>query len=97
LNVLERSRLKIPHPTDWDSVYYPLPEMAGVKSWSTFMKGSRLLTLEVDVSVLVVTPTKNLGPEEGHVPLDDKVIRIDYGGSAEAIGTAIQNGIAFCE
>jgi hypothetical protein len=97
LSVLEASQTDVPHPKDWNAVYYPIPEMAGVKSWTTFMKGSMLLTIEADGGVLVITPTKNLGPKEGHVPFENRVLRLPEISAPDVIGAAIQDAIAQCE
>ena len=97
LRVLQASQPSVPHPKDWKAVDYPIPEMAGVKSWGTFMKGSMRLCLDAADGVLVVTPTKNLGPKEGHLPYGDRAIRLPDNSTPDEIGGATQKAIALCE
>jgi len=63
LRCLERSRLNVPHPTDWGSVVTPLLEQAGVKSWRMFVRDASCVTIDVDDGgTLVVIPMEK-GPK----------------------------------
>ena len=55
----------IPHPTNWAGLISPLLELAGVKSWATFMKHAKCLNVEADGERLRLIPNRNLGSKEG--------------------------------
>jgi hypothetical protein len=94
---LEASRHNIPHPTSCDGLFEPLLELAGVKSWGKFMKGSLCLGIGDDGEWLSFEPTKNQGPRRGCTWLGEKNFRIPHGSTAEEIGNAVQRAIELCE
>lgn len=97
MRAIDASRQSVPHPAAWNGLFQPMLQLAGAKSWATFVKGSMCLRFEADDCVLLVTPTKNLGPKEGHLPLSDKVLRLPRGSTDEGVGAAVQEAIALCE
>jgi hypothetical protein len=49
----------------------PLLDLAGVKSWSTFVKGTVLARVEQERRSITITPLRNLGARDGFAELDD--------------------------
>jgi hypothetical protein len=97
LAALDASRQNVAHPKEWNGIFKPMLDLAGVKSWSTFMQGSLCLRIEASEGILAITPTKNLGPKEGHLPFDDKVVRLPDSKQPDAIGTGMQSAISHCK
>ena len=96
LLALDASRHAIPHPTKWD-VSSPTLDLAGVKSWSAFMRGASCVNIQLDDALLTMTPNTNAGAKEGFSPLLDKEVRIPADSSAQQIGEAIRSAFSFCE
>lgn len=95
-DVLDASAVGVEHPKDWNLVEYPLPEMAGVKSWPTFMKQAQCASLRVEEDGLHVYPNKNKGPKEGFEPLSNS-IRVQVNASADELGRALLEAFALCQ
>lgn len=62
---LEVSKIDVPHPTSWKGLFDPVLKLAGVKSWSTFVKSARCVEVELDEDGIWLVPTRNLGAEGG--------------------------------
>lgn len=62
---LEVSKIDVPHPTSWKGLFDPVLKLAGVKSWSTFVKSARCVEIELDADGLWLLPTRNLGADGG--------------------------------
>jgi len=92
---LQASQTGIEHPNDWDAVEYPLPELAGVKSWSTFMKNARCASIKEVDGIVELTPSRNLGPERGYEPFEDAAIVVRTG-DRERIATALLDAFKRC-
>jgi hypothetical protein len=97
LRGLEESRPNIPDPTNWDGVFDPMLELAGVKSFGKFMKDSVSIGIWDDGEWLSFEPNKNQGPRRGYTPLVEKDFRIPRGATAEEIGIAVLRAIELCE
>jgi hypothetical protein len=76
LQALAESKEGIPNP--WRDAEYrrrnrsgwwPLIEVAGVKSWRTFVKGAVHVSVLRTGNLVKFEPSRNLGPKEGFVPL----------------------------
>jgi hypothetical protein len=81
-----RANAKMPGPeVDLEKPFY---EAAKVKSWSTFVKGSKLVDVYVDKSMFI-TPCRNRGGREGFVGMLEERIEIPRRASALQLGTAI--------
>ncbi len=85
---LAASREGVPHPQVFANVFEPVLLLAGVKSFSTFMKSAKCVEAEArdDASVTLI-PMRNEGGEGGFTPLSNTAeAALD---SDEAIGTAV--------
>ncbi|MBX9791310.1 MAG: hypothetical protein K2Y37_20515 [Pirellulales bacterium] len=93
---LAASRMGIPHPTNWDSVEFPLPTMAGVKSWARFADGAQCVSIEDDNGTLTIVPHKKKGPKGGFEELKSAItVRGDL--TPAAIGEAVAKAFELCE
>lgn len=98
VEALDRSDQVIPHPTHWDNVEEDaLLRLAGVKSWSTFMKTARSVGIELEGSIVRIEPARNLGPKEGFEPLRDKQIEVSISSPQGDIGEALEAALRLCE
>jgi hypothetical protein len=97
LAVLNASQEGVPHPTNWSGLVAPLLELAGVKSWATFMKGAACLNLEVEGEQLKVIPNRNLGPKEGFEPVPENAVELPFPSSPGQIGAALEEALARCQ
>ena len=62
---LEVSKVDVPHPTSWKGLFDPVLKLAGVKSWSTFVKSAKCVEVELDEDGIWLIPTRNLGADGG--------------------------------
>jgi len=65
---LESSHVGVPHPKNWAGVLAPLLAAAEVKSWGTFSKSAHCIEVEEVGDRVSLTPTTNLGVDEGFQP-----------------------------
>jgi hypothetical protein len=64
-------------------------EAAGLKRFNAFAKGAALVTIDQDASGrLRILPSRNGGPKEGFVGLEDQAMEVGDPDLASAIGTA---------
>jgi hypothetical protein len=100
LKVINSSKIGVPHPTDWKSFeknnVLPFIQLAGIKSWSSFIKGTLSCSVEEDSGMIVIIPSINHG-KEGFEPSPEKEIKISSESSVEEIGKAILKRFEFCE
>jgi hypothetical protein len=85
---LARSQEGVPTPPPDARIDKPLLAAAGVRSWTTFMKLSKHVSVVSDGSLLKVTPYRNLGSKEGFEPEPD--IAVPSANSASALGRSLQ-------
>lgn len=91
---LDGTRLGVPTPPR-DSLGSMLPELAGVKTYGAFMKG----TASVDVSLceagsLAVTPMRNGGASAGFEPMVESAIELE---SEEQLADALVAALEIAE
>src|SRR5262245_73072 len=55
----------VPHPSRWDGLLQPLYALAGVKTWSGFVKGAACGNVEADEDDWCLVPYKNGGSRGG--------------------------------
>jgi hypothetical protein len=96
-DVLNASHEGVPHPTNWSALLEPLLRLAGVKSWTTFMKGAKCVSLRLDCSGLRLIPHHNLGGKEGYRPIEEQVIVLVSPSPLEAIGKAVYESLSRCK
>lgn len=91
LAALDASRNEVPSPPPGDSrsVLGPLLRSAGVKSWSTFAKGTSSVDLRDEGGRISIVPQENREPRDGFRPDDAHVIVIDRQHGA-ALGARIR-------
>jgi hypothetical protein len=79
----------VPHPKSFaTNLFEPVLNLAGVKSWGTFVKSAKCVEIETtNDTVATLIPTRNEGAKEGFFPLAAKTeATLD---SDEALGTAV--------
>lgn len=74
LRALSLSRRDVRDPEPSENISTPLLEVAGVRSWRTFMKGVKLCEVEETGSEFVFLPYKTVG--SGFEPINDRQVRI---------------------
>lgn len=89
---LRGSRQNVAYPEDPKGLEKPLLELAGVKSWRTFMSGTSHCFVERnDVSVRVV-PSTNDG--RGFVPRSDSTVDLTARAQPEVLAEAVLAALA---
>jgi hypothetical protein len=63
---IDGSRRGVQHPVVWDSMFAPVLQLAGVKTWPTFVKGAARIALSQIDRKLTIMPTRNLGAKDGY-------------------------------
>ena len=97
LRALELFAQKIyPHPTDFDARLIPLLELAGVKTWGNFMKGTASIDLKLDDSGIEIIPMRNHG-RGNHMAVDAAPIVIAADASPLQLGAAILRALELCD
>ena len=90
---LAASREGVPHPKSFTNLFDPVLDLAGVKSFGTFMKSAKCIEVETsDDATVTLLPTRNEGVEEGFAPLPTKTETAL--GSDEALGSAAAAALA---
>ncbi|MBX9792283.1 MAG: hypothetical protein K2Y37_25570 [Pirellulales bacterium] len=93
---LAASRTGIPHPTDWDAVEFPLPAMAGVRSWEQFAKRAKCVAVEDENGTLRIIPYKKKDHKGSFEQLKTAVtVRNDV--TPAEIGEAVIKAFEMCE
>jgi hypothetical protein len=90
LAVIKASQEGVPHPTNWNELIDPLLELAGVKSWATFMKNAACVGIESDGERLMLIPNQNLGPREGFEPVLAGAVDLPCQATLDEIGAALE-------
>ncbi|MEU4568383.1 hypothetical protein [Micromonospora sp. NPDC023956] len=93
--VLAASRTGVPNPphSGGPSPFDPMLATLGLRSYSTFLKGTRHVDVEADDDTVVLTPTRNGGSREGFVGLPEQAVRLTAPDSA-ALGAALRTALA---
>jgi hypothetical protein len=93
---LAASREGVPHPTSFAGLFDPVLDLAGIKSFATFVKSAKCLEAEmVNDETVTLIPTRNEGVEDGFAPLPNKT-KISLG-SDEALGSEVIAALAASE
>ncbi|QWK81296.1 hypothetical protein [Ochrobactrum sp. BTU1] len=67
---LAASRQGIAHPSSFPNLFKPMLDLAGVKSYGTFVNSSKSVGITTDDGVsAILTPYRNDGPKHGYTPL----------------------------
>lgn len=93
---LNSSTEGVPHPTQWNNLFRPILELAGEKSWNTFVKGAVLIGIESEGNKITLTPHRTLGPKEGFDPIQEKAVTLSVASSVEELGTALKDVVNSC-
>ncbi len=86
----------VPHPTEWGKLFSPVLELAGVKTWPTFVKGALLVGIEMEGDAITLTPHCNEGPKEGFDPLESQAVTLAASATPGEIGEALLKAAAAC-
>jgi hypothetical protein len=94
--VLGHSQEGVPHPTRWD-LFDPMLKLAGVKSWSKFVKSTASCSVELEGDQFQFIPYKNLGPSKGYVQIQDRKMVISADASDKELGILLEKAFEACE
>jgi hypothetical protein len=97
LLALSKCQFGVPHPTEWDHLLQPILDLAGVRTWTQFMRDVPSIDADYDEEEFVFRPTKNYGPKQEYGEATAKPIRIPKDSSPELIGEMMRAAIALCE
>lgn len=89
LAALAESHSDMPAPKDPKSITKPLLKASGVKSWTSFAKGAKYISVSCDDDGWHFTPTQNLGVKDGFEDLEQKEIHIKRKMTDRQIGEAV--------
>jgi hypothetical protein len=64
-----------------------------VKSWSAFVKGSLMCSVEIEGGSLHIDPWENRGAREGFDPLPDQRITLPASSPVEMLGQAVLDAL----
>jgi len=93
---LAASRENVPHPTSFTNLFDSVLDLAGLKSFGTFVKSAKCVEVETSDNVTVtLIPKRNEGVDDGFVPLPnttESALEAD-----EALGSAAVAALARSE
>jgi len=93
---LAASREGVSHPKSFTNLFDPVLNLAGVKSFATFVKSAKCVEVETsDDGAVTLIPTRNEGVDDGFVPLSSGTEAAL--GSNEALGSAAIAALAMAE
>ena len=87
LKALRDSKDGVPQPSNWDDVARPLLDLAGVGSWGSFSRGSRLVSISQQ-DTIAVKPRRRRG--RGYDPIEDMVRTLPADAPAMLLGEAVR-------
>jgi hypothetical protein len=96
MRALEQSRHDEPWPSSWKDRTRTLLDAAGVKSESTFQKGSRNVRVDLQGESIGILPTTSKQYRNASAPLMDKKIGIPLT-DARALGVAVVQALAISD
>jgi hypothetical protein len=91
---LESSRTGIAHPSSWGGLFDPVLREAGVRTWSTFVKGAQCLSVSRDDHGLNVVPMRNGGSSEGFAFMTELKRSLPSSASAFDLGSTVLAALA---
>lgn len=90
------SREGVPHPKSFTNLFDPVLDLAGVKSFGTFVKSVKCVEVEMsDDGGVTLIPTRNEGVDDGFAPLPNKTEATF--GADEALGSTVVAVLAMAE
>ncbi len=93
LRAFEATRSDVPTPKR-DEFGSRLPDLAGVKSYRSFMKGTLNVSVQAsDDGTYLLYPKRNMG-KDGHKPITDKSFTID---AVDGLAAAIERAFELTE
>jgi hypothetical protein len=95
LRVLSESRQDVVHPKSWKGLTDPLLRAAGLRSFDAFAKSAKGVEIFLDDNEVAFIPTKNGGPRNAFLHLNDKTVRSEP--SEEKIAGALGASFNACE
>jgi contact-dependent growth inhibition (CDI) system CdiI-like immunity protein len=95
-DALAASREGIEHPTDWDAVEDPLPELGGARSWNEFMKKARYVSITEANGEIRIVPYANRGSAEGFTPTEHAIM-IPAESDDMVVGRALADAFRQCQ
>ena len=84
------------HPTQWNNHFRPILDLAGVKSWNTFVKGAVLVGIESERDVILLTPHRTLSPKVGFEPIQENALTLTVDSSTVELGIGLNEVVNCC-
>jgi hypothetical protein len=94
LQALQLSHHQAPWPTNWKNLTEPLLRAAGVKSESTFMKGSKSVRVDLDAGVVTIIYTTSKEYPDAASPQGEIKFPL---GEARELGLMVMRGISLSD
>jgi hypothetical protein len=95
LEVLSKSAENVAHPTIWKGLTDPLVKTAGMRSFDAFAKSAIVVDICCDEGNVTLIPTKNGGPQNAFLHLNDKMIKCEA--SEGKLTDALRTAFDACE
>jgi hypothetical protein len=83
------SPLRHPQPSEWTAITNRFLSGSGVKTWGSFMRGARLLTVMSNGESIQFQPHENRGARDAFQPMGLPPLTIAAAESDEALGEAV--------
>jgi hypothetical protein len=95
---LAGSKAGFPHParSGWDKLEEPLYELAGVRTWAQFVRGSRYCLVEAVGGVLRLIPSINRGARDGFKLLRSEAEEVPEDLNADDLGGRLRATLSKC-
>ncbi|GAB4557387.1 MAG: hypothetical protein Tsb0020_01480 [Haliangiales bacterium] len=74
----------------------PILRAAGVKSWSTFYRGAKLMTIRADDEQITLIPKMNKGARNGFSPVSGRQT-LPANSTPEQLGAALERVFSLCQ
>jgi CDI immunity protein len=97
---LAKSRVGVPHPTDFKLLLTEFLAVAGARSWNAIQRTAAKCSIVAEATCIRVTPSKNggtKGENRGYTPLGNLAIELRATASDEELGEAVITAFAACQ
>jgi hypothetical protein len=89
---LDASTTNVPTPDPSTRPDDPVREALGIKTYATYVKGTRSVSVDRNES-LTVTPHRNAGAREGFLPIEDERISLERDADEAKLADAVRRGL----
>jgi hypothetical protein len=98
MEALNASRHGVPVPADNEDLVGPMLALAGVKSWSVFVKKAKCVGLELENNRLTLMPHRPMPRSKGALEgIPEQALVLPADASPEEIGAALEEAMSRCQ